>query len=150
MSDPTFYELSPIMQEILQAGGTVKLKPRGISMLPFIRPDMDEIILRYPSQRLRKGDIFLYRRSCGKLVLHRLIRMKGQKLVFRGDNQIHSECDITKEQLIGVISTVRRGEKEIAADSVAFWFYRMVAFPCCLINRLIHRGERILVKRGQN
>lgn len=150
MGDPTFYELSPIMREVLHAGGTVKLKPRGISMLPFIRPDIDEILLQRPTEPLHKGDIFLYQRPSGKLVLHRLVRMNRKKLVFRGDNQIHGEHDITQEQLIGVISIVRRGKKEIAADSVAFWFYRMVAFPCCLINRLIHRGERILVKRGQN
>ena len=142
MSNPTLYEITPIMREVLCGGGRAKLSPRGASMLPFIREGRDEITLVKPTAPYRKGDIYLYERQDGMLVLHRLLGKDQNGLIFRGDNQLHKEYGVAPQALIGQVCSVCRGGSEVDRNSLCFRLFRFIAFPCCLFTKSLRKIKR--------
>ena len=76
----------------LQNGNDVEIYPSGTSMFPLINPPNDSVVLRsIKDTRLKSGDIILYRRESGLLVLHRLCRIRQDGYYFTGDNQTELE-----------------------------------------------------------
>ena len=71
------------MEQLLAEGKQVQLTPVGSSMLPFIRGEVDSVVLRKP-ESLRVGDIALAPYQ-GRYVLHRVIRIEGDTVVMMGD-----------------------------------------------------------------
>lgn len=115
-------EMLPVMLEVLGSGGEFRLFPKGTSMMPLLRQGTDSVILVSPD-KMRKGDIYLFRRQNGDFVLHRLIQIeKDDTLSFRGDNQAVLECGIRREQVLARVLKVLKGEKEVNSRS---FLYRM-------------------------
>ncbi len=100
----SYTDLEPIIREKLKNGGKVKIKPRGTSMLPMIRQDIDEVELIKPSGRLKKYDIPFYKRKSGQFVLHRIIKVRKNDYVLCGDNQTQPEYGITDDMIFAVVS----------------------------------------------
>lgn len=71
----------------LQQGYTVRIAFGGTSMLPLIDPQCDKVVLQpvTSEQALHRGDVCLFIYE-GRCVVHRLIRIRGEMLTFRGDN----------------------------------------------------------------
>ena len=67
------YEIEPL----LKAGACIQIHPQGYSMYPFIDPRRDEVVLAgiEDGSALRRGDVVLYRRENGMLVLHRMYKI---------------------------------------------------------------------------
>ena len=63
----------PLFLEQFQSGRSVRFSPRGISMLPMLRQEIDSVVLSAIPDRLEKYDLPLYRRDDGKYVLHRIL-----------------------------------------------------------------------------
>ncbi len=141
MSNPTLYKLLPVIKEVVMGGGKAKIKPRGISMLPFIRQDVDEVFLRQIDRNLKSGKIYLYQRLDGSVVLHRLLKIKNGELTFRGDNQIRKEHGIRPEMLIAEVESVQRGSKTMKPGDLTYFVFQKCAFWCCLFNRLVCKGR---------
>ncbi len=141
----SFYlsELTPIVEEVLQSGGTVKIKPQGISMLPFIRECKDTVLIRKIEKEPSWGEICLYRRANGKLVLHRLVGKSKSGFAFRGDNQIRVERCVQFEQLLGCVVGVCRGDKIVQKSQFSYWLYFLISLPRCMIDRLLRRGRKL-------
>ena len=76
------------IEQLLKNGSAVKLKPQGYSMYPLFLPGRDEAVIEHcvPSE-LHRGDVILYRRVQGILVLHRICRARGGQFWFVGDAQ---------------------------------------------------------------
>ena len=47
--------------------------------------------------------MYFYKRENGQYVLHRLIKIKNDNLIFRGDNQFINENDIKENQIIAKV-----------------------------------------------
>ena len=79
-------QAEPLLRERLEA--TVVLTVTGGSMLPLLAGGRDRVTLGPVPERLRRGEVLLYRRTDGSYVLHRLTGF-GQDgtLVFCGDRQ---------------------------------------------------------------
>ncbi len=79
-------QAEPLLRERLEA--TVVLTVTGGSMLPLLAGGRDRVTLGPVPERLRRGEVLLYRRADGSYVLHRLTGF-GQDgtLVFCGDRQ---------------------------------------------------------------
>ena len=58
-------ELVPLFQEQLEMGRSVRFAPRGVSMLPMLRPGLDTVVLSPAPERLKKFDLPLYQRDNG-------------------------------------------------------------------------------------
>lgn len=94
---------------LLQNGNEVEIYPSGTSMFPLINPPNDSVVLRsIKDTRLKSGDIILYRRESGLLVLHRLCRIRQDGYYFTGDNQTELEGPLQKSQLLAIVTRISR------------------------------------------
>lgn len=75
------------MSVFLREGRDVKMVPKGVSMLPFIRGGEDRVLLRRKDD-YRIGDIVLAELSEGRYVLHRIIAIDGDKVTLMGDGNL--------------------------------------------------------------
>lgn len=116
-------DFMPVVEEMIANGQSVEISPRGISMLPLIREGRDSVVLEPINRELRKYDIPLYRRDDGSYILHRIVDITDGEYRLIGDNQYVYENGVKKEQMIAVVSTVRRGEKLISVNSRSHRFY---------------------------
>ena len=117
MCEKTTYE------QQLETHGILYDTTRGFSMRPFLRSGEDMMVItRKGPERCRKYDAILYRRATGKYVLHRIVAVRPDSYVLRGDNCLRREYGITDEQVLGVLTgVIRKGQKM----DVNCWRYRM-------------------------
>lgn len=113
------------IETLIKSGQSVQLYPQGYSMYPLLVPGRDEVILSpLPDRPLRRGDVALYRRDTGILVLHRICRCKRDGYYMVGDNQVQMEGPLRKEQIIGMMTGfVRKGK----LFSVSDLWYRILS-----------------------
>lgn len=116
-------EMWPFMEEQIKAGKTVRFAPRGTSMLPMLRQGIDSVVLKKAPEKLKKYDLPLYMRENGQFVLHRVIGVKKDSYVMRGDNQRVSEYGITKENILAVASGFYREDTFISCDDPEYVKY---------------------------
>ena len=109
------------MEEAFARGESIRIIPRGYSMLPMLRPGVDAVELSTVPEKLRKYDLPLYRRDDGQFVLHRIVKV-GQTYTCIGDNQLCIERGLRRDQMLAVVTSFRRGKKEIP---VTAWSYRL-------------------------
>lgn len=76
----------------------------GTSMLPLLKEGRDLVELESCSQeRLKKGNVVLYKKNDGTLVLHRIIRVEnGEFFTVLGDHQFKNAERVNKNQIIAV------------------------------------------------
>ena len=121
----TVEELLPILLEVIESGGEFRFYPRGTSMLPLLRQERDSVVLVRPDT-LSCGDICLYRRTNGKFVLHRLMKIeKDGTLTFCGDNQTALERGLSREAVIARVSAIYRDDKRIEMNALSSRLYRL-------------------------
>ena len=114
--------LMPLMKERLAAGQTVRFSPRGISMLPMLRHGMDSVVLSPVPEQLRKYDLPLYQRDDGKYVLHRVVKA-GQTYTCVGDNQFDLEPGLRHDQMIALVTSFYRGDREYQVTAPVYRLY---------------------------
>ena len=76
----------------------------GTSMLPLLKEGRDRVELKpYCHERLKKGDVVLYKKNDGTLVLHRIIKTEnGEFFTVLGDHQFKNAERVNKNQIIAV------------------------------------------------
>lgn len=107
----------------LKENGVYVSTTAGTSMKPMLRNRRDRIVLLPVGDRvLEKWDLPMYRRPDGKYILHRIIEVKEDHYVIRGDNTFVKEY-VPREWILGYVSEFYRGKKHISTDSRAYRFY---------------------------
>lgn len=114
--------LMPLVIERIEAGQSVRFSPRGISMLPMIRQEIDSVVLSPVTGRLKKYDIPLYQREDGSYVLHRVVRT-GNSYTCIGDNQFKSEKGIERGQVLAVVTAFYRGDRLHSTGELGYRLY---------------------------
>lgn len=105
---------------LLDSTEYVPLNISGSSMTPFLVHSRDTAYLSKVTRPLKKGDMILYRRDNGAYILHRIYRVTpdGYRLV--GDAQILIEKGVRPDQVLALVTAVRRREKLLQPGS--FWW----------------------------
>lgn len=120
-------ELSGIFTEKLKSGGSVTFSPRGASMLPMLRAYGDSVTLVMPPARLKKGTVALFvlknEDGSNKFILHRLVKIKGDSLVFCGDHRSTCDPEVGRGEVIGVVSAYKSRGKDRSIDSLTYRLY---------------------------
>lgn len=116
------------IEEVLKAQGMYVSTTVGVSMYPMLRNRRDTVVISPCRGRLQKYDVPLYRRG-NDYVLHRVIGVKPDGYIIRGDNCTKKE-DVKEEQIVGVLTTFFRGNKEI--DMNGFPYRAYARCWCCL------------------
>lgn len=117
-------ELSPVITEVLQAGGEVTFTPSGTSMMPMLHDRTDKVILKKAEFPLKKYDLPLYCRDDGKFILHRVVEARGDgTYIMCGDNQWIRELGIRDDNIIGVVKAFERNGKVYNCTDKSYILY---------------------------
>ena len=117
--------MEPLLS-LLTETDAVPLVVSGSSMTPFLAPGRDTVYLSAISKPLRCGDMVLYRRDNGRYVLHRIFRVAGDSYTMVGDAQSILEPGIRRDQILAMVSAVRRKEKLLQKGSFWWFFFESV------------------------
>lgn len=143
-------EIAAIISEQVAVGQSVEMPPRGRSMRPLIREGRDSVILSSLNGRLKKYDIPFYRRHDGTYVLHRVVGFEGDGYIMCGDNQFVLEHGIGDDDLIAVVTAIRRGGKLIDMNGLPYRTYvvlwHLTRWPRSILVRGVRKIKRILTK----
>ncbi len=95
----------------------VIVRVKGSSMLPFLRGDKDSVELEKASE-IKCGDIVLaYVEEC-RFVLHRIIRIDGERVVLMGDGNLkgceYCRIEDIKAKAVNIIKPAKGGYKKIS------------------------------------
>ena len=115
-------QLMPLIRERLSEGKTVRLFPNGISMLPMLRQGIDSVQLSPLPEKLKKYDLPLYQRDNGQYVLHRIVKV-GKSYTCIGDNQFSFEREIRHDQMIALVTSFNRNNREISVNCISYQVY---------------------------
>lgn len=89
------------VSRLLLEGREVVMTPKGSSMRPFIRGEIDSVRLQRPGD-LKVGDIVLAHLVC-RYVLHRIIAINGDQVTLMGDGNLHGVEQVLKSDVTGVV-----------------------------------------------
>ena len=129
-------------EEILARDGKLVYTNVGTSMLPLLRQGRDLFIVeRRGPDRLKAGDVALYRRPPDKYVLHRIVEVREKDYVILGDNCVNREYGIADRDILGVMTGFVRDGKQHAVTERG---YRLYTWWC-----LHGAGLRIFLKRAE-
>lgn len=118
-------ELMPIISEVIK-DRDVTFLVSGTSMRPFYVNKRTSVTLSRVNDYF-KYDVILYKYNQSYL-LHRIIKIKGNKVTCQGDGTIISEV-INRSDIIGVVISHQLGNKTILANNryyrikVRLWRY---------------------------
>ncbi len=125
--------------ERLAAGQKVRyLGFRGVSMMPMLRQGKDSVELSPLPPKLNKYDLPIYRRADGQYVMHRVVAVKPDHYICLGDNTLTLE-HIYPEQMIGVVSAFKRGDRRIETNAPGYRVY-------CRLWRLTYPFRKLICR----
>lgn len=144
-------EFTPVLTEVLSAEGYVSLVVSGFSMSPFLKHGRDVVHLRTCTEKdLRRGQILLFKRSDGSLILHRIRKvLPNGQLVMNGDSQTWCET-ISSHQVIAVVSSVERNGQHISCNSAMFGIWNLLWYPTRLIRPALFRLGHCVLHKEMN
>lgn len=91
------------IEQMLNSVGLCVTGFSGTSMMPMLNKDTDRALITKPKQPLKRGDIVLYKRD-NIYILHRILKIRGDSLIIRGDNSTIIEKQYKVSDIIGVLS----------------------------------------------
>ena len=96
-----------ILADSLGRGESVWLRVQGVSMLPWLREGAKVHILPVAGRRLHRGDIALFWRTPGHLILHRIVRVSPAEGLYEclGDSENGAPERVFATAMIGVVKT---------------------------------------------
>ena len=108
-------------EELLARDGRLVYKTKGRSMKPMLRQNRDLVVIGVPASRLKKYDVAFYRRG-EKYVLHRVIRVKEDHYLIRGDNTFTLE-NVPDRDVLGVLTAFVRKGRQHTVDEKGYRLY---------------------------
>lgn len=101
-----------IYAELIEQGQQVSLTVTGGSMTPFLGDKRDKVLLQKQDIPLKRGDIALFKRRSGYVILHRVCRIdRDGNYYFVGDAQQNIEGPIEPQQILGkAVKAWRKGK----------------------------------------
>ena len=114
-------ELLKELERALAEGKEVVFKPSGRSMLPFIREGDGVALRRGPL--LRPGSVVLARCEDGRLVLHRILKIKCSELTLMGDGNLRGREKARRQSVLGVAVAVEREGRRLPLPRRRLWVW---------------------------
>lgn len=102
----------------------LSFKTAGASMEPLFVQHRDVVNIRSVNGSLKRGDVVLYpSNSSEALVLHRVLKVKGENLIIRGDNNYFIEHRKVDEVVGVMASFFRKGKYCDVNNSFGYKIY---------------------------
>lgn len=140
-------EIFSVISDILSQGGKAWITVTGMSMYPFLREDKDMVELSSGDfESIKRGDIILIKRRTGAYVLHRVLRKENKCFYMIGDAQKWVEGPLDPDQLIAVVSKIKRGRFEIKCTNIVWTLLTRVWLNVIPFRHWFLKGLRGLFK----
>lgn len=124
------------VEQLLLEGKSVQLQPQGYSMYPMFVPGRDWAVIEPVQKKLCRGDVVLYRREGGILVLHRIYKVKPEGVYLVGDNQTEIEGPLEETWIRGMLTSfIRKGRPVSVKNPV----YRLASTLWLLVRPFRHK-----------
>lgn len=122
-----FSEIEPILE--IQ---DIEVRITGSSMWPFFKDGKTKVRLG-KIKNIKKGKVYLFRNDINdSYVLHRLVKINGETLIFRGDGNYATE-KVSKEKLIAELVAFKNKQEVFVTNK----FYRFKVFIYLLMPRRV-------------
>ena len=132
-------------EEQLERHGAYATNTVGTSMQPLFRTHRDVVVLKRADKPLSKYDVAMYVTGDGKYILHRIIGIKKDVYVFRGDNTFSKEY-VPKNAVIGYMVSFNRKGKHREVSEFGYRFYSRFWHFIYPVRRLIQLVRLFLSK----
>lgn len=129
----------------LAENGVYMTNTIGHSMEPFLSHHRDAVVIARPERPPRKYDVVLYPGKGDTYILHRIIAVKADHFVIRGDNNYFREY-VPKDKIIGVLVSFTRKGKRGSVKDIGYKLYsrrRVLCYPL----RVLYRRARTALAR---
>ena len=134
---------------LMEESEYVPLVISGGSMTPFLSDGRDTVYLSRIRRELKRGDIVLYQRETGGYVLHRILRVDKDSYTMIGDAQIHPEPGICREQILAIVTAVRRKDKLLQNGSFWWFFFEKIWIRMVPARPAVRKMYTIIRRRMQ-
>lgn len=128
-----------LIREAIQRRGCFRFSVEGSSMFPFLIEGDEVFIEKVEPEDLRVGDIIAYSRG-DMLIVHRIKEiyqaMDRRLFITQGDNLTFQDAPLLKENIIGRVDVVVRGNKRFRAAALR-------PEVICLFRRIIDLLRRL-------
>ena len=138
------YESNLVERELAEHGSFASIT-KGVSMRPLFKTCRDMIVVSPLSAPLKKYDVVLYRGSEGEYILHRIIKLREDICIIRGDNTYSKEY-VPRDRIIGVLTAYNRKGKGGSTSSVSFKLYSRVWHYLYPLRYLAVRSRHLLAR----
>lgn len=134
----------PSFEEVLNKDGELIYTNVGYSMYPLIK-EREDVLRIVKTDIFKKGDVVLYKSEIDHYVLHRILKIKKDKVILAGDYNYWKDKPITKDKILGkLVSITKKDGTLIDLDKDKkgrrFWytnfFYLKAIFQ--IIGKILH------------
>ncbi len=133
----------------LEEEGFLVYTSKGTSMLPLIKEGRDLLLIKRKDEKPKKNDIVLYKKA-GKYILHRIIKVNGDRYVLCGDNQIIADPDVREEDIFGILTGLKRKEKTLDFKSASYRIYLFFWCDLFFVRKLYFRLRSMIGSLRRN
>ena len=114
-------EHSLSIEDELSKHGSYASNTLGPSMRPLFKTHRDVVVMQPLDREVKKYDIVLYKDPRG-YILHRVVKIKGNTLIIRGDNTFKPEF-VEKDRVIARVVSFNRKGKHHTVNDKGYLFY---------------------------
>ncbi len=133
---------SGALEESLLKDGVWASNTVGASMRPLLRHHKDMVIIQPITDEVKKYDVLLYRKPNGAYTLHRVIGLRPNEYLIRGDNTYFLER-VPRDKVIGIMTEINRGGKTVRVGDTSYKIYSRIwnfIYPIRWLFYQIRRG----------
>ena len=94
-------------EEVLDKDGELIFTNVGYSMYPLIK-QREDVLRIVKSETYKKGDIVLYKSEIDHYVLHRILKIKKDKVILAGDYNYFKDKPIHNNQILGLLVDIKK------------------------------------------
>ena len=99
-------------EEVLEKDGELYFTNVGYSMYPLIR-QREDILHIVKTDDYKKGDIVLFISDQERYVLHRILKIKKDKIITAGDYNYFKDQPITYSQILGKLISIKKKDGQV-------------------------------------
>ena len=99
-------------EDVLNSDGELYFTNVGYSMYPLIK-EREDILHIIKTDDYKKGDIILFKSNIDHYVLHRILKIKKDKIITAGDYNYFKDQPIKKEQILGKLIDIKKKDGKL-------------------------------------
>ncbi len=138
-------DVGGVIEEELKKHGTYASITRGPSMRPLFKTGRDMVIIETVKEPLRKYDVVLYTGAHNKYTMHRIIGIRDDVYIIRGDNTYKKEY-VKRENIIGILTEFNRRGKRGSVKNKSFKIYSRIWHYLYPVRHILYKIKCFLSK----